>query len=175
MHITALAVLLTFWGEASATTLSRETNPNGSISVYLDGESLNGNFDYLKFRARPMGGSSFLNAQNAFETASGILRPAGALFTYRNRRLDFDPNDPDNPGVGKGWQILNPINASQQVSFEGGPLTGKISTAGEPLGRLFLANFVMPAGSDAGALGLHSSYTTSARWSSRPCLNQVRY
>ena len=129
----------------SAAYLSVSMNSNSSVSVYLNGESLNGNFDSFKFRALPLEGQSFLSLNSGL--TAGAPRPAGNPFTYRNRLLDADPLDfPDS----KGWAIVNPITSLNEVSFAGGSLNGKISTAGEPEGRLFLANLA-PSGTGFGA------------------------
>ncbi|WP_152097614.1 hypothetical protein [Lacipirellula parvula] len=125
---------------SAAPFLSIGFNPNSSVSVYLHGDSLNENFDAFRFRALPLEGQSFLNLNSGL--IAGAARPAGSPFTYRNRLLDYDPLDDPN---GKGWVVINPITTSSEVSFAGGTLTGKISTAGEPQGKLFLANLVPSA------------------------------
>lgn len=120
---------------------------SSAYSVYLNGGAQNGTFDYIRFFAVPLSKAapseaSFLNPNSGL--AAGIPRPPGQAFTYRNRALSLDPLDPDLPGVGKGWTILNPVTNSSQLSFEGGPLSGKITTADEPGGTLFLANINLP-------------------------------
>jgi hypothetical protein len=120
---------------------------NSVYSIYLNGEAHSGAFDYIRFFAVPLSpfgpsAASFLSLNGGL--AAGVPRPPGQAFTYRNRMLSVDPLEPDMPGVGKGWAIFNPVTSSNQLSFEGGPLSGKISTADEPNGDLFLANFNLP-------------------------------
>ncbi|WP_172991871.1 PEP-CTERM sorting domain-containing protein [Lacipirellula parvula] len=103
---------------------------------------MNDGFNGLAVQIKPNGGgASFANVNSGL--TAGVPRPAGQAFTYRNRVLDFDPLDPEAPGVGKGWTILGAINTASEISFAGGPLGRKINTATEPRGELFLANLYM--------------------------------
>jgi len=131
-----------------AAVMTYEKNANNTYTVYLAGQGTS--FNGVSFSAKPDGGAAFQTVNTGL--AAGVPRPAGALFTYRNRALDFDPADPDNPGIGKGWTVLSPINTAAEISFSGGPLGQSISTAAEPNGRLFLANFNLTAGSSATAV-----------------------
>lgn len=133
---------------ANAANMSFTTNANGTVSLYLAGEATA--FNGISFSAKPDGAAQFQTINTGL--AAGVPRPAGALFTYRNRALDFDPADPDNPGIGKGWTILSPVNTASEISFSGGPLGSSISTAGEPDGKLFLANFNLTPGTTGTAL-----------------------
>jgi len=119
------------------------TTPSPSVySIYLNGAADNGNFDTVIFEAKPDAGFQFSNVNSGL--ASGAPRPPGQSFTYRNRVLDLDPTDPDNPG-GLGWTMLGIVNTAQEMSFTGGPLGQTITTAGQPGGNLFLANLYMPS------------------------------
>ncbi|WP_428308388.1 hypothetical protein [Lacipirellula sp.] len=139
--VTAALALQLCVAESRAAVLTYGKNANGTYSLYLDAQTTV--FDYVKFSIKPRGYPPAFQSLNTGLSA-GVPRPAGQLFTYRNRALDFDPADPDNPGIGKGWTILNPINSATEVSFEGGPSAGKISTTSEPDRRLFLANLRLP-------------------------------
>lgn len=151
-RITAIA-----WGTfalLTAVTLSARTEAAGlvayqsqggqAISLFLRGESLNDGFNGMSVLIRPDFGASFANVNPGL--TAGVPRPAGQAFTYRNRTLDFDPLDPEAPGVGKGWTILSPINTASEISFGGGPLGKKINTGTEPRGELFLANLYLTPG-----------------------------
>ena len=140
--IAALALPLCIT-ESRAASLTFSGNGNGAVSIYLAGQTTV--FDYVDFRAIPRGYPPAFQSLNTGLTA-GVPRPAGQLFTYRNRALEFDPADPDNPGIGKGWALLNPVTSTTEVSFKGGPLVGNISTASEPNQQLFLANLRPPEG-----------------------------
>lgn len=144
---------------------------NDTMAVYLDGETLNGEFDTIVFTAR-MGGPISMQLINAgaviqqMDTVisladpftfhwdlrrefgrldsgavAGIPRPPGQQATYINRMLNADPLDVDG---GMAWNILGLTRTPTEVSFAGGPPVGKINTASEPDGRLFLANFYVP-------------------------------
>lgn len=157
--LAALVCALTV-SSASAALLSYETNANGTHSFYLAGESTA--FNGISFTATPNAGAQFQTVNSGL--SAGVPRPAGALFTYRNRALDFDPADPDNPGIGKGWTILSPVNTASEISFSGGPLGQSISTATEPGGKLFLANFNLTPGTSGTAVvtlvnGVDTVYT----------------
>ncbi|BBO31470.1 hypothetical protein PLANPX_1082 [Lacipirellula parvula] len=119
----------------AATLVGYQSNGGHSISLFLKGGALNNGFNALSLKATS---NAFANVNSGL--AAGVPRPAGQAFTYRNRALELDPLDPDVPGVGKGWTILGPIINTTEVSFGGGPLGKKITTAGEPRGELFLAN-----------------------------------
>ncbi|WP_428308392.1 PEP-CTERM sorting domain-containing protein [Lacipirellula sp.] len=144
--LVALACAFTV-SAANAAVMTYEKNANNTYSLYLDGQSTA--FNGVSFVAKPDGSAQFQTVNTGL--AAGVPRPAGALFTYRNRALDFDPADPDNPGIGKGWTVLSPINTAAEISFSGGPLGQSISTAAEPNGRLFLANFNLTPGTTATA------------------------
>ncbi|WP_428308389.1 hypothetical protein [Lacipirellula sp.] len=146
--VAGLALLAISNSSSFAAYLTYQTHDNSAVSVYLVGEALNGNFDAIEFRATPLGSSTFLNPNQGL--TAGVPRPPGNPFTYRSRFLDLDPADPDLPGLGKGWTIANPITTSSQVSFLGGLINGKISTASEPQGRLFLANLLISPGGGMG-------------------------
>ncbi|BBO31466.1 PEP-CTERM sorting domain-containing protein [Lacipirellula parvula] len=140
-----LAIGLAFccWSASGrAEFLSLTHNAEKTIwTVYLNGGALNGNFNAISFEAVPTGGAIF---EAVSAGLGGIPRPPGMKFTYRNRALDIDPDDPDLPGIGKGWTVLSPVNIATKVAFSGGPLGKTISTAAEPDGKLFLANFYTP-------------------------------
>jgi hypothetical protein len=125
----------------------------------LLGQAQNGGFDTISFRAIPdIGirvqlidagtpiadlqtsgiilddpGGSFINLNSGLN--AGVPRPAGDAFTYRNRMLQADPFD-----GGKGWTLQDLVMTPSELSFTAGPTTGKITTATEVGGRLFLAN-----------------------------------
>jgi hypothetical protein len=131
---------------ANAATMSIITQSNGAnriYTIYLAGGPDNGNFNTVILEATPTAGKEFLNFCSGL--SSGAPRPPGTPFTYRNRALDIDPADPDNPGIGLGWSLLGVTNTATKQSFTGGPLGQNISTASQPQGRLFLANLYLNA------------------------------
>ncbi|WP_428308386.1 PEP-CTERM sorting domain-containing protein [Lacipirellula sp.] len=115
-----------------------------AISLFLRGDTLNDGFNGMSVVIKPDGGAAFANVNPGL--TAGVPRQAGQAFTYRNRALDFDPLDPEAPGVGKGWTILSPINSASEISFAGGPLGKQINTATEPRSELFLANLYLIPG-----------------------------
>jgi hypothetical protein len=130
-------------GSTEAATLSLYKSHGGRvISVFLRGEELNDSIAAVRISFRgpagPLGDNSFANMSSG--RSGGVPFPAGLPFTYRNRALDLDPLDLDNPGVGKGWTILSSTQNSTELSFGGFRVGGAISTASEPRGELFLAN-----------------------------------
>ncbi|BBO31472.1 PEP-CTERM sorting domain-containing protein [Lacipirellula parvula] len=138
--LVALACAFTV-STAEAAKLYYTANANNTFSVYLEGQATS--FNGVSLSVTPNSGASFNNINSGL--VSGAPRPAEAAFTYRNRALDIATDDPDNPGVGKGWTVLSPVNTAALVSFSGGPLGQSISTAAEPNGRLFLANLSFPS------------------------------
>jgi hypothetical protein len=125
---------------ASAAFLS-VSGENGNYAIYLNGEATV--FNGVDFKVTPDSGA--FQALNGGLNA-GAPRGPGDAFTYRNRAIDLAPDDIDNPGIGKGWTLINPTTTGAMVSFAGGPLGGNIDTSTEPGGRLFLANVILPAG-----------------------------
>ena len=127
---------------ANAPTLSMVHHPNGSHSIYIDAGALNGNVDTIYLDARPYAGATFINIASGL--IAGAPRPAGQGLTYRNRRLDLDPFDPDNPG-GLGWSLVGLEISSAMLAFITGPLGGLISTPAPTLEApgLFLANVLL--------------------------------
>ena len=127
---------------ASVTVVTSSTSPT-AYSIYLNGESANGNFDTVFVKLLPNPGSQFTNQNSGL--SAGVPRPAGQPFSYRNRLLDADPAD--FPG-GLGWTILGAVNTANELSFTGGPLGGKIDTGNPTLSApgLFLVNVNMPTG-----------------------------
>ncbi|WP_428308387.1 PEP-CTERM sorting domain-containing protein [Lacipirellula sp.] len=119
----------------AATLVGYQSNGGQSISLFVKGGALNDGFNALSLKAT---GNAFTRVNSGL--GAGVPRPAGQAFTYRNRALELDPFDADFPGLGKGWTILGPVINTTEVSFGGGPLGKKITTAGEPRGELFLAN-----------------------------------
>jgi hypothetical protein len=130
----------------SITTTQKGANIAYSLYIDTNGTAMNG----LDMQATPGAGFSFLLPDSGYPLG-GPPRPAGQLFTYRNRYLDLDPADPEFSG-GKGWTLVAPITAAALVTISGGPLGQKIDTAGEPGGKLFLANFLLPANGTFAAL-----------------------
>jgi hypothetical protein len=127
-----------------AATLSFYQSHGGRvISVFLRGEELNNSIAAVGLSIRgavsPLGEDAFVNQSSG--RPGGVPFPAGRPFTYRNRALDLDPLDLDNPGVGKGWIVLGATQTSTELSFQGGPRAPRfIDTAIEHRGELFLAN-----------------------------------
>jgi len=114
---------------------------NSIWSLYMDtnGTAANG----IDLQATPIAPATFQSPGSGL--SAGAPRPAGFAGTYRNRFLDLDPADVDNPG-GKGWTLIAPATTAALVSIAGGPLGGTIDTSGEPNHQLFLANFLLPTG-----------------------------
>jgi hypothetical protein len=118
-------------------------SPNGVYTLYLAGESTV--FNGVGLSVKPDGGATFLNVAAGIGTAP---RPPGDPFTYRNRLLDADLLDfPDS----KEWTLLGVVTTTSELAFSGGPLGSTINTSGEPGGRLFLANLMLPPGATATA------------------------
>jgi hypothetical protein len=114
---------------------------NGNYAFYLRSEGTV--FNGVDFKVTPDTGQ-FQNLNGGL--LGGVPRPAGFAATYRNRAIDLAVDDIDNPGIGKGWTLILPRVNATQVSITGGPLSGNISTAAEPNGRLFLANILLLPG-----------------------------
>jgi hypothetical protein len=139
-------------------TLGHVSAQNYISSIYLVGEAQNGGFDTITLKATPdigvhvqlinagapiadlqapviLTGSvgAFLNLNSGLD--AGVPRPAGQAFTYRNRQLEADLLD-----GGLGWILQDLVMTPSELSFTAGPTTGKITTATEAGGRLFLAN-----------------------------------
>jgi hypothetical protein len=145
-HITAFAAAAIAFAcsasKAALLTVEPPFSANGVYSFYLHGESTT--FNGVAFSVKPHCPElPFQNVTSGFVV--GLPRPAGQNFTYRNRLLDTPTDDPEIPG-GKGWTLLGVVNTPQEIAFSGGPLGQTISTAGEPGGKLFLANFKLPLG-----------------------------
>jgi hypothetical protein len=147
-----------------------------AFSVYLDGQSLNGNFDTVIFKATTLpAGTPTISVQlvsagtiqqelvqvlfpavGPFLNPSGGLsggepRPPGQQLTYINRLLNAEPFE--FPGA-LGWTVLGLVNNPGELSFVGGPLGAKINTATEPGGRLFLANLCANVAPEPASLSL---------------------
>jgi hypothetical protein len=118
---------------------------NTAYSLYVDtnGTAFNG----LDMQATPTAPATWVNPNGGLN--AGVPRPAGQAFTYRNRFLDTDPLDDPN---GKGWTLVAPTTTAALVTISGGPLGSNISSAAEPGGKLFLANFLLPNGSTGNAV-----------------------
>jgi hypothetical protein len=146
MSLVVAAVALTS-SEANAALLTVEpagVSFNGVYTLYLAGESTV--FNGVGLSVKPDGGAMFLNATSA--PFLGIPRPPGDPFTYRNRALDADPVDFP---ASKGWTLLGVVSTSHEQAFSGGPLGQTIDTSGDPGGKLFLANLMLPPGATATA------------------------
>jgi hypothetical protein len=129
----------------SVTATPQGANTAYSLYMNTNGVAMNG----IDMQATPSAGQSFLNPGSGL--SSGAPRPAGQAFTYRNRFLDLDPADPDNPG-GKGWTLVAPTTTAALVTISGGPLGGTINSASDPGGKIFLANFLLPNGATGQAV-----------------------
>lgn len=180
-----------------AASLHIEQHGSSTFSIYLDGESLNNGFNGLFFRVKPGEGirvelvngaeyvanldyvpalthplAAFWSPSRPFGnlnsgSVAGIARPPGAPFTYRNRLLNADPLDQPET---LGWTLLDVVIQPTKISFIGGPLGQRITTADQPNGRLFLANlhFVIPEPATAALAGVALLVPTAAgRFSSR--------
>ncbi len=112
-----------------------------AYAVYLNGGADNGGFDTIAVNLTPTGSATFTNQTSGL--VAGVPRPAGQAFSYPNRALGGDPLD-GPPFLA--WVILDPMNTPTRLSFDGGPLGQKISTASQPGENLFLANVNMPTG-----------------------------
>jgi hypothetical protein len=146
-------------------------------SIYLNGENLNGNSEVIIFKATPDSVRvqllntlgivlQDLNVAYSLDNAplgpfanlnggflAGAPRPVGQASTYYNRMLDADPFD--FPGA-LGWTVWNVVRTSSELSFVGEPLGGKITTAKQPGGLLFLANLYAPSVPEPTTFGLLS-------------------
>jgi hypothetical protein len=142
--ILVLVAAICVMGAASAKAALLNQVQNGTtISVYLDASAVagaNGQFDTVIYDSAPDVGSTF--AAPGSGLASGAPRPAGQASTYRNRVLDLDPTDVDNPG-GLGWSIVGASTVASALNFTGGPLGLKITTppSTPQAPGLFLANY----------------------------------
>ena len=135
----ALCVMLTASLPARAAQLSM-TNNGAIYTFYVDGESLNGNFETIYFQAKATPPGKFANLPN-LASPPGVPRPPGDSFTYPNRMLIADPLD--FPGALGLTQVgLN--LTGQELSYAVGNLFGTITTANQPNGDLFLANLYVP-------------------------------
>jgi len=146
----ALCVAVAASSANAAPIYSVTQTPQGAniaYSLYLDtnGTVMNG----IDMQAVPTAPATWQNPNGG--TSLGAPRPAGQAFTYRNRFLDLDPADPDVSG-GKGWTLVAPTTTAALVTISGGPLGGTINTSGEPGGKLFLANFLLPVGAKGSAV-----------------------
>jgi hypothetical protein len=180
-----VALLVTATSTARAASLIVE-HAGGTHTVYLDGAQHNGNFDTIYFEAHPnaiellmiragvlvqqinyvpslaepqMGLFANLNSG----LSAGLPRPPGLAYTNNNRTLDADPIDVPQ---SQGWTIIGVTRTPSEVSFTGGPLGGTISTAGQPGGRLFLANLYAPIPEPPTA-ALVAALATSMIWLAR--------
>ena len=104
---------------ANAASVSVRTGAPGAYSIFLDGQEADGNFDTVFVELIPSAPATFTNQNSGLQ--SGAPRPAGQAFSYRNRLLDLDPTDPDNPG-GLGWTVVGAVSTANALSFTGGPL-----------------------------------------------------
>ncbi len=137
--ILTLAALFAVIAHSSANAASIYDTRTGLLtySLFLDGGSDNGGFDMVSVVIKPTGPQTFTNQSSGL--VAGIPLPPGQPFSYINRKLDLDRSDPNTPG-GVGWTIQSPVNTATELSFTGGPVGQKITTANQPFGRLFLAN-----------------------------------
>jgi hypothetical protein len=126
---------------AHAATLQVSQSSASVFSFYLDGGSLNGNFNVVTFKAIAHPPAQFRNPSSGL--SGGVPRPPGQALTYYNRQLNSDPFDIEG---GLGWSVLGVTNTSSELSFTGGPLGQVITTEGQPGNRLFLANVDMTPG-----------------------------
>jgi hypothetical protein len=167
--------------------------PFGNVhSIYLHGGFDNGNFNAVIFQATTSSHDMYysvalhvISGVDVLATLStsifqperffgnfnsglvaGAPRPAGDAFTHHNRMLDADPEDVEG---GLDWTILGLIRTPMQLSFTGGPLGGKINTASQPGGRLFIANlsFVVPESACCWQMMIAASGLVAARRSAR--------
>jgi hypothetical protein len=127
----------------SVTSTPQGVNTAYSLYINTNGLAMNG----LDMQATPLAGASFLTPGSGI--VSGVPRPAGQAATYRNRYLDTDPAD--DP-AGKGWLLVSPVTTAALVTISGGPVGSQISSASEPGQKLFLANFLLPAGAKGQAV-----------------------
>jgi hypothetical protein len=195
--VIAVASLAVAASAADAATLSigsfQDWSVRGIAAIYLDGDADNGNFDTITFSARPQSVvhvqlisagtviselifpffqpislSPFANQNSGL--SAGVPRPAGQTFTYINRLLHADPLK--FPG-GLGWVVFGLVNRPDELSFVTGPLGGRIDTAGQPDGRLFLANIYAPISEPASGslcvVGLFGLAARVIRRAPQPC------
>ncbi len=121
---------------ASLSVTTTGTGVNTAYSVYLNGGADNDNFDTINMIATPTSGNTFLNPNTGL--ASSFPRSPGEPSTFRNRFLDRDPGEGDG---GRGYSQFGAVQTTAGLEFTVAALGGTISTAGEPGGNLFLANF----------------------------------
>lgn len=111
-------------------------------TLYLDGKELNGAFDTIYVKTSISAPSTFSNVTSGL--VAGVPRPPGQPFSYLNRMLDADPTD---IAGGLGLTRFGVVNTPQELAFAAAALDGAITTADQPGGRLFLANFFREHGS----------------------------
>jgi hypothetical protein len=135
---------------------------NGVYTLYLAGESTV--FNALGLSVKPNGDAMFLNLPAII--GLGIPRPPGGPYTDRNRALDEDPSEYP---ASRGWTLLGVQTNANGIVFSGGPLGRLIDTSGEPDGKLFLANLMLPPGATATATlqlvnGVDTVYTQTLQF-----------
>lgn len=129
--------------QASAASLSVDQVGN-VFSLYLNGFGFNGSFNAIQATITPAAPSTFSNINSGL---NGLVpRSPGEPFTFRSRTLDQAVVD-----GGLGWTILGVTVSPALVEFSGGPLGQQIDTSGQPGGRLFLGNVVLPPSGSATA------------------------
>lgn len=126
---------------------------NNVYSFYIDGDDQNGKFDTLYFETRALTGE-FLNVTSG--NVFGVPRPPGDPFTYGNTMIMAHPDE--FPG---GLMLVRDayINNSQELSYLAAKFGGKISTASQSGGDLFLGNVML---SDPQAIGAFRIWLLSA-------------
>lgn len=160
--VAACALACTLAHGALLTVEPAGVSPNDVYTLYLAGESTV--FNGVGLSVKPDNGVWFLNVNSA--TVWTYPSPPGRTSTYRNRFLDSDPFDvPES----KGWTLLGVVNTAAEVAFSGGPLGQTIETSGDPDGKLWLANLMLPPGATATATlqlvnGIDTVYTQTLQF-----------
>lgn len=143
--IIALSAILAVFAcsVADAAMLRKEQAAPGNISLFLDGEADNGQFDTIIVDVKARPGVEFLNINESGVDGFTPLAP-GADATFVNALLSAPP-----AFGGNGFSILGQEVTSTSVAFTGGPLGGTIDTVNGPNvgpNGLFLGNFVLSPG-----------------------------
>lgn len=129
----ALASVVSASSDAASLSLTKSC-ANGSYQIYLNGESTV--FDTFSLHFSAVVGD-FTNLDIGFD--GFVPRGLGEPFTYVNRYLGAHPVQ-----GGMGLTLVGEQSTAKILAFDATKLGGKVDTSGQPGGRLFLANLMLP-------------------------------
>lgn len=132
------AVLIALAANVEAASVWMVRDYKGHLSIYLDGEGSNGQFDTIEFSATPFPGYVFEMVNTTGSEGTTILGPSDSG-TFVNALLEA----PLAFG-GEGFSVLGKTTTADGVAFTAGPLGETIDTSTEPNGSLWLANLLGP-------------------------------